>query len=94
MEVKKVLGQEKTNLVPVKLNAVKALCIPCQKASIMWRSFKFCNKIFLAGSLLYYTSRNGAWGTQEESLEFANKFWSHVQILSPVYIAALIFPDE
>lgn len=63
------------------------------KLPMFWRSFRFANKLLCAGSLVYYTYHQGAWGTPEESLEFVDKFSEHVKIfkdhLTPYHIAAL-----
>lgn len=68
---------------------------PCQpKTPFVWRYLKFGNKLFVAGSLLYYTHVHGAWGTPEQSLEFIAKLSDHLQVFTPYHIAALIWPEQ
>lgn len=69
-------------------------CPPCIKEPLIWRTMKFGNKLLIAGSLVYYTSRHGAWGTPEESLEFVNKVSSHIYQLVPAHIAMLVWPEN
>lgn len=60
------------------------------KLPIFWRSFKFTNKVLFAGSLVYYTYRQGAWGAPEESIKFISKFSQDVHKMTPNYIAAIL----
>lgn len=62
--------------------------------TLMWRSFKFTNKIIIAGSIIYYTHRHGAWGTTEQSWQFMSTLSNHIQAMSPSYIAAVFFPEK
>lgn len=72
----------------------KLICPPCPKTPWIWRFVKFGNKVVIAGSLVYYTARNGAWGTPEESLNFINHFSDHLRVLTPFHIASIIWPDK
>lgn len=85
-------------LVTIPVTAFKKPCKPCPpQIPFIWRSMKFCKNVVVAGSLIYYSHRNGAWGTSEESLEFISKLTDHLQILTQVitpYVAVLIWPKQ
>jgi hypothetical protein len=72
----------------------KIQCPPCVKPPLIVRALRFTNKVLIAGSLIYYTHRHGAWGTPEESVQFVSKLSHHVRSLMPFYFADLIWPDE
>jgi len=68
-------------------------CKPCPpRPFLIYGLFKFCNKALIAGSLIYYTAKQGAWGTQEESYFFLNHCYDNIKLLMP--IAAKIIWSE
>ena len=78
----------------LKPETIVAACQCPPKLPIFWRSLKFTNKVLFAGSLVYYTYRQGAWGTPEESINFISKFSQHVHKIIPNYIAVLFWDDD
>lgn len=69
-------------------------CAPCPKKPIVWRTLKFCNKVFVAGSLIYYTGKHGAWGSQDQSAQFMRDLNIHLRNLMPLYIVSIIWGDK
>jgi hypothetical protein len=77
-----------------KAQQVPCPCPPYPRPSYVWRSIKFCNKLFIAGGLVYYTHRAGVWGSPEESLDFFHNLSDHVRVLTPYYIAAFVWGEK
>lgn len=88
MSDKKLLLDSKTPKAP------SGPCPRCLRPSYVWRSITFCNKLFFAGGLAYYTHRAGVWGSPEESLDFVKNISDHVRVLTPYYIAAFVWGDK
>lgn len=75
-------------------NEVKKNTKPCPKQSIFIRTFKFCNKGLIVGSLYYYTAAKGAWGTPEQSQHFICHLNEGFKNLIPLPIRTLMWPDD
>lgn len=69
-------------------------CPACPRPSFVWQCIKFCNKLFVAGGLVYYTHHNGVWGSPEESRDFVKNLSNHIRIMSPYYIEAFIWREK
>jgi hypothetical protein len=70
----------------------KKLCPRCRKEPFFWRSMKQVNKAVFTGTLVYYTAKQGAWGTPEESREFLNKLREHIRFIIPFHISNFFWP--
>lgn len=87
-------------VAPLPAARPKSQCPPCKpcrfcKDTPFWlRSLKFGNKLFIAGSLVYYTGAYGAWGTPDESYHFVNHLYSHFRYMLPYHISAIFWPDN
>lgn len=66
----------------------------CPKPSIFIRTFKFCNKVLIVGSLFYYTASKGVWGTPEQTQHFFCNLNNNLKNLLPLHIRTLLWPED
>jgi hypothetical protein len=77
-------------------NEIKKNKKPCQKPSVFVRTFTFCNKVLIVGSLFYYTASKGVWGTPEQAQNFIchHCHLESFKTLIPLHIRTLMWPND